>query len=66
MQPANITQCPGTMAVFSVTATGTGLTYQWKKNGTNVSGATSPNLVLMNISGSNVGTYDVVVGGTCQ
>jgi len=66
VQPVNLNLCPGTMAVFSVTATGTGLTYQWRKNGTNVVGATSPNLVLMSITSSNAGTYDVIVGGTCQ
>lgn len=66
VQPVNLNLCPGTMAVFSVTATGTGLTYQWRKNGTNVAGATSPNLVLMSISSANAGTYNVIVGGTCQ
>lgn len=27
--PANLTNCPGTTAFFSVSATGTALTYQW-------------------------------------
>jgi hypothetical protein len=30
--PANITQCEGTLATFSVTATGSGLNYQWYNN----------------------------------
>ena len=41
-QPAKITVTAGQTATFSVTATGTApLTYQWKKNGTAISGATS-------------------------
>jgi Abnormal spindle-like microcephaly-assoc'd, ASPM-SPD-2-Hydin/Immunoglobulin domain/Immunoglobulin I-set domain len=41
-QPANMTVIVGQTATFSVTATGTGtLTYQWNKNGTAISGATS-------------------------
>jgi hypothetical protein len=41
-QPANQTVIAGQSATFSVTATGTGtLTYQWKKNGTAITGATS-------------------------
>jgi hypothetical protein len=41
-QPVNQTVTPGQTATFSVTATGTAtLTYQWKKNGATISGATS-------------------------
>jgi hypothetical protein len=39
-QPANQTVTVGQAATFSVLATGTGpLSYQWRKNGTNISGA---------------------------
>ncbi len=40
-QPANATVTVGQTATFSVTASGTGLTYQWQKNAANISGATS-------------------------
>jgi len=41
-QPANKTVVVGQTATFSVTATGAGtLTYQWKKGGTSIGGATS-------------------------
>src|SRR5215204_2922631 len=33
--------CEGSTANFSVTATGTGLSYQWKKNGIDIGGATA-------------------------
>lgn len=42
-QPANQTVIAGKSATFSVAATGTApLSYQWSKNGTAISGATSP------------------------
>ncbi len=41
-QPSSVTITAGQTATFSVTATGTApLTYQWKKNGTSISGATA-------------------------
>ena len=41
-QPVAQTVIAGATATFSVAATGTGtLSYQWKKNGTNISGATA-------------------------
>ncbi|MBZ5700181.1 MAG: immunoglobulin domain-containing protein, partial [Acidobacteriia bacterium] len=41
-QPASQTVTAGQTATFTVAATGTApLTYQWKKNGTAISGATS-------------------------
>ena len=41
VQPAALTITAGQTATFSVTATGTGtLSYQWKKNGTNITGGT--------------------------
>lgn len=41
-QPQNVTSGVGLNATFTVAATGTGpLSYQWKKNGTAISGATS-------------------------
>src|SRR5437899_2575450 len=41
-QPSNQTVTAGQAATFSVSATGTApLSYQWQKNGTNITGATS-------------------------
>lgn len=45
-------------------------TFQWRKDGValtdggNISGSTSPNLVLSPLAGTNSGNYDVVVGTT--
>jgi hypothetical protein len=74
--PPVITQQPQSQSVssynsasFTVSATGTGpLSYQWRKNGTNlvdggnVSGSATTNLVLTNVSLSDTGNYDVIVG----
>ncbi len=52
----------GDTATFSVTATGTDpLSYQWKKDGANVNGATGATLILGNVQPSNAGSYSVVV-----
>ncbi len=64
-QPAGVTQCTGTNVTFTVTATGAGLTYQWRKAGVNIAGATSASYTLNNITVANAGNYDVVVTGTC-
>jgi len=69
--PATQTICPGYTVTYSVTATGAGLTYQWRKNGVNmvnggnISGATSSTLTLTSVTAADAGTYTVVVSGTC-
>ncbi len=64
-QPAGATQCTGTAVTFTVTATGTALTYQWRKNNVNIAGATNASLTLNNISAADAASYDVVITGTC-
>src|SRR6476620_5329225 len=54
----------GSTATMSVVATGTGLTYQWQKGGSNIAGATSSTLTLNNITTSDAGNYTVIVSGT--
>ena len=61
--PANQTNCAGGTAAFSVTASGTALTYQWLKNTTPLAGETNRTLVLANIDSGDAGTYCVVVNG---
>lgn len=66
-----ITKQPGSMslinadqtATFSVVATGSDLTYQWKKNGVAIVGATNPNYTVAAATARDMGFYSVVVQG---
>ena len=61
-QPAGCTNVAGTTASFIVVATGSmPLTYQWKKNGTNVVGATSTNFTIANARINDAATYSVAI-----
>ncbi|TDD75178.1 immunoglobulin domain-containing protein [Flavobacterium caseinilyticum] len=66
---ASQTACSGSNVSMSAEATGTGLTYQWKKgstplvNGGNISGATSATLNLTSVSVGDAGSYNVIVSG---
>ncbi|HEV8076620.1 MAG TPA: Ig-like domain-containing protein, partial [Candidatus Acidoferrum sp.] len=62
-QPANTTVTVGQTASFSVGASGTSpLTYQWRKNAANISGATASSyLTPATTSGDNSAKFDVVV-----
>ena len=60
--PLSLTVTNGDLAVFQVTALGTPpLSYQWRRDGTNVTGATSAVLAIANASPADTGSYDVVV-----
>jgi hypothetical protein len=61
-QPASLSATVGTGATFSVVATGTApLTYQWRKNGTDIAGATAATYTLVSVATADAGTYTVVV-----
>jgi hypothetical protein len=61
-QPANLTVTTGQQAFFSVEATGTApLTYQWRKGGQNINGATSATYTIPTTVSGDAGTYSVVV-----
>ncbi len=61
-QPQGLTVSVGTNCVFTVGATGSPLlNFQWSKNGTNISGATTTTLPLMNVQLSDAAAYSVTV-----
>lgn len=61
-QPASVTVTSGQPASFSVTATGTGpLSYQWRKDGTAITGATGAAYSVASAASTSAGTYSVVV-----
>nr|MDQ3048937.1 PQQ-dependent sugar dehydrogenase [Bacteroidota bacterium] len=52
----------GQNVTFSVSASGaTPLSYQWKKNGANISGATSANYTITNVNSTHAGQYSATV-----
>jgi len=77
-QPANSSVCAGNNAVFSVSATGSGLTYQWQEstngggtwnnlaNGAPYSGVLTSTLTISPATaGMNTYQYRCIVSGTC-
>ncbi len=61
-QPLSQTVNPGAAVTFTVGASGsTPLTYQWRFNGANISGATSSSYTKSNVQSTNAGNYSVVV-----
>ncbi len=65
-QPNDTTVCPGTSAILNSNATGTNITYQWKRNGTAIAGATSAKLILNAVTAADTGAYTVTVTGKCN
>ena len=66
-QPAAQTVTAGQTARFSVTATGTSPSYQWRKNGTDVPGANASTYTTEATSDADIGTalaYSVVVSNS--
>ncbi|MFO1487894.1 MAG: autotransporter-associated beta strand repeat-containing protein [Verrucomicrobiota bacterium] len=74
-QPSAQNPALGGSTSFTVVASGAGLTYQWRRDGTNISnggnisGATTATLTINPVALSDDATsldgYDVVVSGTC-
>ena len=65
-QPVSLTVTAGQTATFTVVASGTApLGYQWRKNGTNIAGATSASYTTPATTTSDSGsTFDVVVSNS--
>ena len=62
-QPADQTVSEGATATFTVVASGTAtLTYQWRKDGVAVAGATAATLTLAGAKPDDAGAYSVLVG----
>ncbi len=58
--------CEGTKETLTVTATGGGtMTYQWKKDGQDIAGATSSSYEIASMNAASAGNYTVVATGAC-
>ncbi len=65
-QPVAQTICVNSPLTLSVTGSaGNNTTYQWRKGGQNISGATSATYTVANATAANAGSYDVVITGSC-
>ena len=62
--PSGATLNAGDVASFSVTASGTGLSYQWRKDGSNIGGATGSTYSFTTTGPGDSGSYDCVVTST--
>lgn len=57
--------CPDGMKTLRVVASAPNVRYQWRRNSSPISGATSDSLLLKGESSNIAGQYDVIVTGTC-
>ncbi len=65
-QPQDQNVNSGETATFSVTATGNILSYQWRLDGTNISGESSSTLSISNVTSEDAGVYSCVITSTCN
>ncbi len=64
-QPVSQTAVAGGLVTLSVTATsGDPVTYQWRKDGANLAGATAATLTLNAVQAAQAGSYTVVVSNS--
>jgi pectate lyase/pectin methylesterase-like acyl-CoA thioesterase len=65
VQPVGAVLNPGAALALSVTATGSPApTYQWRKNGVAIAGATASTYAVASVSGADTGGYTVVVSNS--
>ncbi|KKK72000.1 hypothetical protein LCGC14_2908290, partial [marine sediment metagenome] len=64
-------KCVGEDVTYAVSATGTGLSYQWRKDGTdmadggNISGTSLTTLIITGLVSGDEGIYTCIVSGSC-
>ncbi len=63
-QPQHQTAVVGDGVTLSVSATGPGLMYQWRKNGEPIANATGSSYVIQSVAHSDGGHYSVLVSNT--
>jgi hypothetical protein len=65
VQPEDAPVCRGEAATLAVRASGSGLTYQWFKDGQPIPGATGASLTIARVTTADLGTYTVTVSSRC-
>ena len=67
LQPQGTTISVGDNYTFTIAASGTApLSYQWRKNGSNITNATSSSYTIVSAQLSDAGSYDCVVTNACN
>lgn len=64
-QPTAATVCEGATLTLSVTSSSVAAKYQWRKDGVNISGATSSTYSSDNATPAMAGRYECVITGDC-
>ncbi len=64
-QPQNSSFCPGSTLTLTVAASGSGNSYQWFRNGTQIVGAGAATLQVSNAVAAMSGVYHAIVTNTC-
>ena len=70
-QPASAYLCEGSIVNFNVIVSGTGPTYRWQKNGSNlsdggsISGSQGSNLSISGVVSGDEGAYACIITGAC-
>jgi len=63
--PVSQTVNDGSNVTFAVSVSGSPtITYQWRKDGSALAGATSSTLTLLNVQADHIGLYDVVISNS--
>ncbi|MBL9187796.1 MAG: immunoglobulin domain-containing protein [Opitutaceae bacterium] len=60
-QPQSQHVAPGSVVTLAVGATGGGLSYQWKRDGSEIGGATAASLVLADVTRASAGFYAATI-----
>ena len=64
-QPADALSCDGVAATFTVVASGSEPRFQWRRDGIDIPGVTSPTLTIATPVESDAGSYDCAVSNAC-
>ncbi len=64
-QPQSVETCAGNDVTFNISVTGTNIMYQWQKDGSDISGATSSSYTVTGAASSDLGSYTCVVTADC-
>ncbi|NIA04116.1 MAG: T9SS type A sorting domain-containing protein [Nitrospiraceae bacterium] len=64
--PSDVEVCESSSATFTVVSDGESLTYQWQKDGGDITGATSASYTIANVTNADKGKYRCIVNGGCQ